>query len=151
MIDQTLWHFTKPSEILPKPLGFSEFSSKSVRFCLKIRCSHVLFFQISHEKLPAVMHMIGKKKRKFCQNYTLLWAKKVNRMPFFPISDEKITALMSIFCQKRLFSKNKTSTLLKTKCSRVIFSFFFIKTPYSYAHIWSKNVYSVKTTLSYGP
>ena len=50
-------------------------------------------------------------------------------MPFFPISDEKITALMSIFCQKRLFSKNKTSTLLKTKCSRVIFSFFFYKNP----------------------
>ena len=46
-------------------------------------------------------------------------------MPFFPISDEKITALMSIFCQKRLFSKNKTSTLLKTKCSRVIFSIFY--------------------------
>ena len=46
---------------------------------------------------------------------------------------------MSTFCQKRPFSKNKqlscpyfvkkTSTLLKTKCSRVIFSFFFYKNP----------------------
>ena len=30
------------------------------------------------------------------------------------------------------------------------FSKMFIKTPYSHAHIWSKNVNSVKTTLFYG-
>ena len=30
------------------------------------------------------------------------------------------------------------------------FSKFFIKTQYSHAHIWSKNVNSVKTTLFYG-
>ena len=87
------------------------------------------FFSKFSWKTPCSHAHDWSKKRKFCQNYTLLWAKKVNRMPFFPISDEKITALMSIFCQKRLFSKNKTSTLLKTKCSRVIFSFFFYKNP----------------------
>ena len=53
-------------------------------------------------------------KRQFCQNYTLLWAKKVNRMPFFPISHEKITALMPIFC------KNVHS--LKTNSSHYVHS-----------------------------
>ena len=85
------------------------------------------------------------KKRRFCQNYTILWAKRVNRIPFF--SDfswknlhEKITALLSIFCQKNLFSlKNtlfscpyfmkKTSILSKTRCSHVIIFKFFMKNP----------------------
>ena len=49
------------------------------------------------------------KNRKFCQNYPILWAKKVNRMHFFPILHEKISALMPIFCQKNVHS-------VKTQC-----------------------------------
>ena len=36
-------------------------------------------------------------KRQFCQNYTLLWAKKVNRMDFFPIFHEKSLLLPPSF------------------------------------------------------
>ena len=45
----------------------------------------MLFFQIFHEKLPAVKPIFGQKKRQFCQNYTILWAQKDNKMSFFPI------------------------------------------------------------------
>ena len=57
--------------------------------------------------------------------------KKSQDAPFFSISHEKITALMSIFCQKNVHSlkgnsshlhvKKKTSTLIKTQCFHVFF------------------------------
>ena len=72
------------------------------------------FFQIFHEKHPAVMPVFGEKKRQFCQNYTILWANKVNRMPFFPIFHENITALMPIFCQKIV--KSLKNTLFSCLC-----------------------------------
>ena len=110
-----------------------------MRFCLKTRCSHVLFFQIFNEKLPAVMHMIGQKNVNSVKTTLYYGPKKSIGCLFFPISHEKITALMSIICQKRPFSKTKylsclyfvkkTSTLLKTKCSHVIFFNFFHKNP----------------------
>ena len=46
---------------------------------------------------------------------TLLWAKKVNIIPFFPISHERITALTPIFC------KNVHS--LKTNSSYYVHSY----------------------------
>ena len=132
-----------------------------MRFCLKTLCSHVLFFHFFHEKLPAVMHMIGQKTVNSVKTTLNYGPKKSIGCPFFPISHEKITALMSIFCQKRPFSKNKELSYpyfvqknfpsLKNKVLSCLFFIFLIKTPYTYAHIWSKNVYSVKTTLSYGP
>ena len=59
------------------------------------------FFSNFSWKTPVVVHTIGQ-KRQFCQNNTLFWAKKVNRMPFFSYFSQKkkITALMSIICQK---------------------------------------------------
>ena len=97
-----------------------------------------------YEKTPAFMPIIGQ-MRPFCRNYTVLWAIKVNKIPFFPISHEKNNALMHLFCKKREFSKNtkvscpyfvkKTSILSKTLCSHVI---YFMKTPWCHAHIWSK-------------
>ena len=87
--------------------------------------------------------------RKFCQHYTLLWSKKVNRIPFFPIFHEK-----NLCSQARTFLKNvnflkklcshahilseKTSILSKTLCSQAIFSHFFIKSSSCHAQIWSK-------------
>ena len=59
-------------------------------------------------------------------------------MPFFPIFHEKITTLMSIFCQKNLLKNTlfscpyfvkKTSILSKTQCSHVILFKFFMKNP----------------------
>ena len=73
---------------------------------------------------------------------TLYFGKKSHRgCPFFSISHEKITALMSIFCPKNVHSlkgnsshlhvtKKKTSTLLKTQFSHVFFLLFiFHKLP----------------------
>ena len=59
-------------------------------FFMKTPCSH------AHD---------WSKKRKFCQNYTLLWAKKINRMPFFSDVHEKITAFAHILLKKRLLKK----------------------------------------------
>merc|ERR1712208_274184 len=71
---------------------------------------------------------------------TLYGPKKSTERPFFPISHEKIIALIStahIFSKNRPFSKNhwflcpyyvkKTSILTKTNCSNTIFINFFIK------------------------
>merc|ERR1712083_979617 len=41
------------------------------------------FFLIFHEKIPAVMPIFGPENVYFCQNYSILWAKNVDRMPFF--------------------------------------------------------------------
>ena len=42
------------------------------------------------------------KKHQFCQKYTILWASRVNRMPFFPIFLEKIAVLKPIFRQRNV-------------------------------------------------
>ena len=98
------------------------------------------FFQFFY-KNPILLCPYLVKKRIFCQNYTLLWAIKVNKMPFFPrfllkngcshnqfilkiqlIFKEK-TALKSMFCQKTFIPS-------KTLCSHVIFFLvFFEKSP----------------------
>ena len=85
------------------------FCQKNVN-SLKIIVVWYNFLQIFHEKPQAVMPIfVRKKKRQFSQHYTILWAKKVNRMPpLFPIFDEKITALMPILCQKNVHSLNNT-------------------------------------------
>ena len=85
------------------------------------------------------MHMIGQKNVNSVKTTLYYGPKKSIGCPFFPISHEKNTAFMSIFCQKRSFSKikqlsclyfvKKTSTLLKTKCSHVIFFIFLHKNP----------------------
>ena len=63
------------------------------------------FFQIFHEKHPAVMPVFGQKKRQFCQNYTILWANKVNRMPFFSnFSRKNPCSHDNILSKKRPFS-----------------------------------------------
>ena len=92
---------------------------------------HVILLNFD-EKTPSCHAHIRSKKLNFCKNYPILWAKKVNRMPFF--SDlsrknqcshghflsknrpfcEKLIGLMPIFCQKNVHS-------LKTQCSHVFF------------------------------
>ena len=120
------------------------------------------FFSKYLLKTPYYHAHIQSKKRQNCQNYKILWAKKVNRMPFFPIFHEKMTFLMPIFYQKNVYSLKhtmlssphfvkKTSILSKTQCSHVIFFKFFMKNPQFHAHIWPNNFNSVKTTLYFGP
>ena len=104
------------------------------------------------------------KKHQFCQNYIIGWAKKVNRMPiFFPISHEKITALMPIFCQKNVHSlKNtilpcpyfvKKRPFSQNHCAlmSLFFQIFHEKPPALMPIFGQKNVHSVKTTPYYGP
>ena len=43
------------------------------------------FFLICHAKPPAISPIYMVKKSKICQNYTILWAQKVNKIPFIPI------------------------------------------------------------------
>ena len=106
-------------------------------------------FHMKHPILPCPYLVI--KKRQFCQNYYILWAQKINRMPCFPIFHEQISSLMPTFCPKQgLFSKNtllscpyfvnKTSILSKTLCSHVIFFYFFMENPCCHANIWSNDV-----------
>ena len=70
--------------------------------------SHVIFFQLLYEKPRAVIPYLIKKSQ-FCQNYIILWIKKVNKMLFFfPIFHGKNTSLMPIFCQENVHSRKNT-------------------------------------------
>ena len=100
------------------------------------------------------------KKRQFCQNYTIFWVQKVNRMPFFSDFSKKNKCSYNHILSKRLFSKihvilmlifcQKTSILTKTNCSHIIFLKTFIKYPLLSCPFFVKNnVNSVKTTLYY--
>ena len=94
----------------------------------KTRCSHVNFCSNFTWKTSCSSPYLVI-KRQLCQNYTLLWAQKVNNVIFFCDFSQKISALMAIFCQKRSFSKKHT-----------VFSCpYFAKKPHcSHAHILSK-------------
>ena len=87
--------------------------------------SHVIFFQLLYEKPRAVIPYLIKKSQ-FCQNYIILWIKKVKRMPFFYKFSAKKSPLSCPYFVK------KTSILKKTHCSQV--------------HILSKYVQFLKNT-----
>ena len=136
----------------------------------KTRCSHVNFCSNFTWKTSCSSPYLVI-KRQLCQNYTLLWAQKVNNMLFFfAISHKKYplswpyfvknvhslkntrcsharilqknhTALMLIFCQKNVYS------LKSTMLSCYFFQIFMENPLLSHALIRSKNVNSVKTTL----
>ena len=172
------------------------------------------FIQIFHAKPPfcqkysdimpfllktlAIMPIFSPKNVKFVKFTKILWAKKVNRMPLFPIFYKKITFLMPIFCPKNLYSQKntmlscpqfvkKTSILSK---HHALMSFFYFKNPLlsctrsveksqfcqtytllwskkvnriplfsefsrknhcTQAHIWSKNVHSLKSKQLWCP
>ena len=98
-------------------------------------------FQLFREKTLYCQAQIWSKERGFCQNYTIVWATKINRMLFFSIFHEKNHSSHAQFLlQKRPFSKNTTlscpyfvekiSIPSKSQCSHVIlFQFFSWKTP----------------------
>ena len=91
-----------------------------MRFCLKTRCSHVPFFQIFHEKLPALMRMIGQKNVNSVKTTLYMGQKSQQNALFFPISHEKITGschFFQVFYENPLLSSpymvKKTSNLSK--------------------------------------
>ena len=86
--------------IFCKKRPFSTIFSQKTSILSKTLCFHSIFFEFMNKKPPAVMPIFGQKKRRFCQNYNILKAKKVNRMAFFRILYKKITIVMPIFCQK---------------------------------------------------
>ena len=91
----------------------------------KTRCSHIIFFSNLKWKIPCCHTHIWSKKCKFCENYTILWAKKVNRMPFFLICHEKISTLIPYFVKNVQSLNNKQL---------------------SYPYL-SKNIHSLRTTV----
>ena len=90
--------------------------SKKRPFFSKTQWSHVIFFKFFMKKTPLSRPYLVK-KRQFRKNYTIIWAQKVRRMPFFPIFHWKVNSLLPIFWEKNVH-------YLKTNCS--------------HAHIWSK-------------
>ena len=132
-------------------LSHPYFSKIGTTTISKTQCSHVIFFQDFPWKSPCCHTHICSKKRKFCQNYTILWVlKKALGCPFFPIFHEKMDALMPKFCQQNVHSLKKDTApmpifcqknvhSLKNTFSHVIFSNFSWKTPCWDAHIWTKN------------
>ena len=86
------------------------------------------FFQTFQEKHPTAMPIFGPKKVNPVKKILYMVQNSIE-YTFSPISREKITALMPIFCQQN-------ANPLKTNCSHV--------------HILSKNLNSLKhTVLSY--
>ena len=94
--------------------------------------------KIMKNPLLSCLYLI--KKRQFCQNNTILWAKEVSRMPFFSDFSRKnyrsyadilwknVHSLKNTLLSSLYFVK-KTSILSKTLCSYVIFSKFSWKIP----------------------
>ena len=63
---------------------------------------HFFKFFIKNPILPCPYLL--KKTRQFCQNYIILWAQKVKRMPFFSyFSRQNINSYAHIFSKKRPF------------------------------------------------
>ena len=104
-------YFIKNTSILLKHTALIPILVKKTSILSKTRCSHVLFFQIFHEKLLLSCTWLVKKCQ-FCQNYTLFWAKKVNMMPFFPISHKKNYCSYVHILSKNVHSLKRNSSHL---------------------------------------
>ena len=117
----------------------------------KTQCSRVIFSKVSL-KTPAVMPIFDQ-QTSILSKLAYYISQKVNGMPLFLSTyHEKITSLISLFCQKNVNSLKKLCShahilskniLSKTRRSHVFFS--PIKGTCSHAHILSKKLYSLKT------
>ena len=73
----------------------------------KILCSCSIFFQIFLQRTNGDAHFLSNKDQ-LCQNFTILWAKKLDRIPLFPILHGKKTLLSCpYFSKKTSFSKKQ--------------------------------------------
>ena len=95
----------------------------------KTPSSHVAFENNFMKNILLSGSYLIQKKRQFCQNYTVLWSKKVNRLNIISYFHENVTSLITIFIKKRSIFKEhntlisifcqKTSNVSKTKCLHV--------------------------------
>ena len=129
----------------------------------KILCSHVIFFSNLKWKTPLLScpYHIWSKNVNSVKTDLYYGSKKLIGCPFFPILTEKSPLSFPYFvkktsilektqCSSVQISSKKNVQSLKTLCANDIFSNILWKTRCFQAHIWSKNVNSVKTTLYYG-
>ena len=136
------------------------FVEKTIIF-LRSRCSHVIFFKFFMKK-PLISCPYLVKKRKFRENCNILWAKKAIKTSFFLIFNEKINALMYIFCKNvhknTLFSCpyllsifcQKKRPFSQKHCALMSYcSIFSWKTPCCHAH--SKKRPFCQNNIYYGP
>ena len=104
------------------------------------------------------MFRFCRKKGQFYQNYPVLWAKKVNRYPFFPDLKKNYCSHVHILLKNVQSLNNlthpcrynirKTSNLSKTRCAYVNFFKFFMKNPLlSYPYLVKKT--SILSKLHY--
>ena len=107
------------------------------------------FFLIFYVKPPCSHTHIWSEKRPFCRNNTILWAKKVNRMPFFRFFTKKSLLSCPYFVKKTSILKKstlrscpyfvkKTFILSKTQCSHVFFFQIFHEKPPAVMHIFGQ-------------
>ena len=114
-------------------------------------------------KDPLLSYPYLVEKYQFCQYYSIVWPKKVNKMVFYAILHEKINARMPIFYQKYVYSLKKHTALKPIQCqnnfhslNNIVFLFHFFLIFYEIATsvkpiIGQKIVNSGKTTLYYEP
>ena len=79
----------KNVQILENTLLSCPYFLKKTTILTQKHSSFKYFFSKFSWKTPCCHVHIWLNKRQFCQKYALLWAKKVNRMPFFLIFHEK--------------------------------------------------------------
>ena len=112
------------------------------KFFIKTQYSHAHIWSKNVNSVKTTLFMVIKVNRMLFL-FRFFTKKSLLSCPYFIKNTSillKHTALIPILVKK-------TSILSKTRCSHVIFFKFFITTCCCHAHIWSKNVNSVKTTL----
>ena len=108
----------------------------------KTLCSHIIFFEFSM-KNPLLPCPYLVEKSKFCQNYTILWQKKVNRMPFSSdFSRKNYCPNAHVVSKRRPFSK-KHIALMPIFCQKNVSSFKNTVLPYYFFQIFHKKPYAV--------
>ena len=112
--------------------------------------TRVIYFKFCM-KDPLLSYPYLVEKYQFCQYYSIVWPKKVNKMVFYPILHEKLMLACPYFIKNTsILTKNTllsspynvkiTSILWKTLFSHIMFfSNFLWKSYFCVPHNWSKN------------
>ena len=119
------------------------------------------FFQIYHEKPPELSYPYLVQKTSIMSKNDILWAKKVQRMPFFPTFLEKITFSYSYVVKKNhsvkntllsspYFCRKNANPFKNTMLSCHFLQIFDEKTQAVMRVFGQKSFDSIKTKLYYG-
>ena len=99
---------------------------KKIVHSLKNKLLHVMFFKFVI-KNPFCHAHIWSRKRPFCQNYPISWAKKVDRMPFF---SKKCPKIHYKSCQKKWNTTSKYTIISNKKRQNIQNVQQYFKIPY---------------------